>query len=613
MALSPADFAAYSRATGAPYPEDPEERAQLAPEVAEFRRNQLRSPEQEINLPEILGSALLGMGAVGAAIAGSKKFGRGIKNPSNISANENIVRRAAQPINYAKAADTSPVPPTPGTPPSSEGVVRSSATAIPQSTISLDEYMANAEKKRRAEVYANVAKKAPSELPTVYRPKGGTTEDVLITDPNTGEIYMRGRSPQSFSQKYISAKPELSSQALSALESGEDQLTGRTMRAVQRNEDLDISQVNQAARQTGSANVAASLTPDGVPVDQTASINAAQSFLEQKRLELASSFSPTRVERVLSASPDIAEAAELYAATGDPLLLSRFSQTPSTPLTVKPAVQMSINDPNLPTSQFFKATGVPEYTGNLLAEDIELTNQISSLGAQQQALTRKAQELGEQELMLRVAMDRDPASGGEYTKMFAKVKNEQQNLPDPASLNVDLGDAIAERDYVRGQMKSLQDLGSTYKLTDVQEGVRPYYEYDELGQIIPSTLELRGGRKAVDLGPKAGGGRLVAEYDPAGQTGSTKGIYGVEQTSRRSGETTRPTQMTMRELVREGMEQAVASPEGDVPIPPSLQQMTERIPTSTAKRSLQASEIVRRAIIEGRDPQMILRQRGFSV
>jgi hypothetical protein len=34
MALSPADFAAYSRATGTPYPEDPEERAQLAPECS---------------------------------------------------------------------------------------------------------------------------------------------------------------------------------------------------------------------------------------------------------------------------------------------------------------------------------------------------------------------------------------------------------------------------------------------------------------------------------------------------------------------------------------------------------------------------------------------------
>jgi hypothetical protein len=36
-------------------------------------------------------------------------------------------------------------------------------------------------------------------------------------------------------------------------------------------------------------------------------------------------------------------------------------------------------------------------------------------------------------------------------------------------------------------------------------------------------------------------------------------------------------------------------------------------PTEQTKRSLQASEIVRRAMIEGRDPQSVLRQRGFNV
>jgi hypothetical protein len=41
--------------------------------------------------------------------------------------------------------------------------------------------------------------------------------------------------------------------------------------------------------------------------------------------------------------------------------------------------------------------------------------------------------------------------------------------------------------------------------------------------------------------------------------------------------------------------------------------MTERIPTVTAKRSLEASQAVRQAMIEGRDPQMLLRQRGFNV
>ena len=47
MAVSPADFYAYSRATGVQIPDDPYERAQLVPEVKAFRQNQLRAPQQE--------------------------------------------------------------------------------------------------------------------------------------------------------------------------------------------------------------------------------------------------------------------------------------------------------------------------------------------------------------------------------------------------------------------------------------------------------------------------------------------------------------------------------------------------------------------------------------
>ena len=43
MAVSPADFYAYSRATGVAIPDEPEERARMAPEVLEFRRNQLKA------------------------------------------------------------------------------------------------------------------------------------------------------------------------------------------------------------------------------------------------------------------------------------------------------------------------------------------------------------------------------------------------------------------------------------------------------------------------------------------------------------------------------------------------------------------------------------------
>jgi len=75
VALAPADFYAYSRATGVPVPEDPEERAQMAPEVLEFRRNQLRGPQEESNLPGIIGASLAGLGALGAGYLGMRRLG----------------------------------------------------------------------------------------------------------------------------------------------------------------------------------------------------------------------------------------------------------------------------------------------------------------------------------------------------------------------------------------------------------------------------------------------------------------------------------------------------------------------------------------------------------
>ncbi len=124
MALSPADFAAYSRATGTPYPEDPEERAELAPEVLEFRRNQLRGPQEESNLPGILGAVAAGLGALGAGTYGAMKLAG---------------RRASQPkqtglgVSQANLSTVSTTPPPRTTPPPSK------VAAIPQATIDLQE------------------------------------------------------------------------------------------------------------------------------------------------------------------------------------------------------------------------------------------------------------------------------------------------------------------------------------------------------------------------------------------------------------------------------------------------------------------------------------------
>lgn len=87
MALSPADFYAYSRATGASVPEDPEERARIAPEVLAYRRNQLKAPEElQQQGPDPLSVGLgigLGLAGLGAAGYGLNRLFRGPKQAAN--------------------------------------------------------------------------------------------------------------------------------------------------------------------------------------------------------------------------------------------------------------------------------------------------------------------------------------------------------------------------------------------------------------------------------------------------------------------------------------------------------------------------------------------------
>jgi hypothetical protein len=249
MALAPADFYAYSRATGVPVPEDPEERAALAPDVLEFRRNQLRAPQQESNPLAPLGATALGVGALAGSIGLARRLG----------------------VGKAKvAASKEPVVTQQGI----QNVEALGRQAVAEQTIE------QTIRQIRQERLTGIVQ---TDLSTVNR---------LLDDPElkrlvqtqSAEEQAELRSEMARQQARVQAQKRedlwnlvqeireeapVVNQTIGALESGEDQMTGRVMRGVQRNEDLDASQVNQVAQQTGNVNVAASMTPDGVPKDQT--------------------------------------------------------------------------------------------------------------------------------------------------------------------------------------------------------------------------------------------------------------------------------------------------------------------------------------------------------
>ena len=115
MALSPADFAAYSRATGTPYPESPEERAQMVPEVRAFRQNQLQAPQQQESNSLALGLGIgLGLAGVGGGLMALR--GRAKKAPKKDVAGKSGVKMtdlSDQPVPKSKTAVYADVAATP--------------------------------------------------------------------------------------------------------------------------------------------------------------------------------------------------------------------------------------------------------------------------------------------------------------------------------------------------------------------------------------------------------------------------------------------------------------------------------------------------------------------
>ena len=159
MALSPADFYAFSSATGIDVPDDPYERAALAPQVLEFRRNQLKAPQQEPNVAQTIGAAALaGAAAVGAGLAARRFFGRGAQLPKGPA------RSATQPIRTANLQEMVNGP-----------VGRVANTRVTQSA-----------PQKTVNIPATPAAQAEPKAPAIVepsRPAPGTTENALAIDP----------------------------------------------------------------------------------------------------------------------------------------------------------------------------------------------------------------------------------------------------------------------------------------------------------------------------------------------------------------------------------------------------------------------------------------------
>lgn len=228
MSVSPADFYAYSNATGVQIPDDPYERAKLVPEVRAFRQNQLRAPQQEQSKgPDPLS---VGLG-VGLALAGGIAGGLGIRKLLKGPA-----KSAIAGVRQVDLGDVATV-------------------------------------RRAASEYTPT----PSVAPTIVAPRVASQE---FTPRGYLEKTGAVAPVEDLTSVQQQSLPQVVDQKMNAVESAEDQVTGRMKTQLQRNEDLDMGQVevlediadqqrSWMMEQDEPINSVASQLPDGVPVDQT--------------------------------------------------------------------------------------------------------------------------------------------------------------------------------------------------------------------------------------------------------------------------------------------------------------------------------------------------------
>ena len=329
-------------------------------------------------------------------------------------------------------------------------------------------------------------------------------------------------------------------QAINALDAAEDQQTGRVKIQLQRNEDLDLSQIEVLEdiadeqrtwmmEQDEPINRVAAQLPDGLPVDQA---EGALSFAQNRMQEIreaqeAKGYRGLGVEREILQGAEgtrLKQASELYAATGDPNVLSLISEAPSLPITVQPKGQQLVTAQSLKgdapaelktSSLYSPFKGRVADTDTQEDVDIRMTNRISGLGATRESIPKTIinpayADLEEQTNMAMYGMQQGNASAANIYNKNRQIFREGQAPPreiiNPEYLS--LSRQINEAETVRGEARNIiqrkeSDIAqfpSVYKVADLQEGVRAFYQQTPEGQILPETLEVRTGRRAVPAG-----------------------------------------------------------------------------------------------------------------
>jgi hypothetical protein len=676
MALSPADFYAYSRATGAEIPEDPQERAAMAPEVLEFRRNQLKAPQQESNPLQVLGTSALAVGAtIGAGLAARRFLGRGQQIPKGpaksatagiTQADLGVLQKAAgrmpaveeefvayRPdpkemvsrsvaearrqtatedlLRAAQARSEAYQPELPGV----KGTLMALRSPSFASAAETGELLALAESRplSAAPKQLDLLKPA-SETVAPSRPAPGTTENALQIDPTDrlleelGQMQaarkkeLTSRMSQAYGQRLQKTADELIEQLRSetvdlttlqnatenlqraqfanAVESGEDQMTGRMKTQLQRNEDLDMSQIemledmasqNQRSMMEGAdpsqmigyesdaaINQVASQLSDGLPFDQS---EGTRSLSSQELADIAK-------EEMMTLRQNLADRG-LRPGT------ERFERALAQTWTNK-SIPGAI-----PGTQQFRALQEQGKIDVSMPAAVRKAVDVVSAGAGPMGMLpeRTVINIGPEAKITSTAAGTAirGASPSYYTVPPVERTRLTFGTPDP--LVIDTPDEV------------IPDYPSSYTaLHQILANPQPPERIDPYAQKY-----LKGGEAGIGVYG------VEPRYVP-GAVSKETGEYSKAATERQP--TYVPAWLQKKELppLKTGFErlptasiESLIAGEGKAPLSKTRMQMAQDIVAerNRAKENLALSEVLRRARIEGRDPQDFLRNFGRNI
>jgi len=331
MPVSPADFYAYSQATGVQVPDSPEERAQLAPQVLQFRRNQLKQPQEQgidpVSMGVGIGLALAGAGAGAMALRGRNRIPKSTKTTGQSGVKVEDLSRAAN-VDKSKEPTRQDV---------YQQVEFKPVTEKDRADELINEYRQgivdreiDREDKVKKEI---VAMKEGAAMRVIDQLRAEAKQERVAK--NTSDLAAQAsETAQAMAQNTLSniqkqQAPAVSDQQINAVGSGEDQMTGRVRQQLQRDEDINLMEVdvledinteniNMMMEEADPSqmigyeadtpmNQAAAQTAGMVPVDQIEGVllpMSAQEFNEKYRKQFEAQF-PEELNPEIKSIPNV--------------------------------------------------------------------------------------------------------------------------------------------------------------------------------------------------------------------------------------------------------------------------------------------------------------------